>query len=222
MAPAAVAARRVTQVYRSGPASITALEEVSVTVEAGSYSVLVGASGSGKSTLLSLLGALEEPTSGDIELLGVRLREASEAERARLRRRIGFVFQRFHLLPRLPIWENVGYPLIPRGVPSRERYTRASELLHELGLEGRERSRPEELSGGEQQRVALARAMVGAPEVVLADEPTSNLDPEAAALVLAHLQRLHAGGVTILLATHDPALAPTEAQVYRLERGRLV
>jgi putative ABC transport system ATP-binding protein len=218
----ALEARRVSKVYRRGAGvTVHALREVSLTVPRGGYCVLSGPSGSGKSTLLALLGALETPTSGEIYVLGRSLREASEAERARIRGRAGFIFQQFHLLPRLPLWENVSYPLIPRGVSPRDRYVRAEKLLEEFGLGGRARSRPEELSGGEQQRVALARAVVGEPEVILADEPTSNLDPAAASLVMEHLHRLHARGVAILLATHDPTAAPPGAAVHQLREGRL-
>ena len=177
--------------------------------------------GSGKTTLLALLGALDRPTRGVIYFDGRDLGRLSEAERTRVRRRMGFIFQGFSLVARLPAWENVTYPLIPRGVLRSERRRRAVELMVRLGLGDRLAARPEELSGGEQQRVAVARALAGEPEVLIADEPTSHLDPQAADQVIALLRELHARGVTILAATHDPCLIATAEVGFQMVDGRI-
>jgi putative ABC transport system ATP-binding protein len=223
MQPFVLEAKGITKTYRRrGAPPIDALHDVSFGVERGSLTILTGPSGSGKSTLLAILGALETPTRGEALFFGTSLSRISEPERARLRRRIGFVFQRFHLLPRLPLWENVAYPLIPLGVGTRERFDRAQELLAAMDLTGREHSRPEELSGGEQQRVALARALIANPEVILADEPVSNLDPANADLVLERLRTLNRQGTTVVLAIHDLSLLPANTPTLPLEKGCLV
>jgi putative ABC transport system ATP-binding protein len=216
-------ARQVSKVYRRGTArEVRALDEASLAIRRGSWVALTGASGSGKTTLLALLGALERPTAGQVVFLGRELSSYSDVALARARRRMGFVFQDFSLIPALSVWENVTYPLIPRGVPRAARYQTALALLGRLGLEGRLHERPRNLSGGEQQRVALARALAGQPEVLLVDEPTSNLDPEAGQTVLAILKELHAEGRTIVLASHEPTVAAAASAVHHLEWGRLV
>jgi putative ABC transport system ATP-binding protein len=183
--------------------------------------VVSGPSGSGKTTLLALLGALERPTKGQVLFEGKDLGQCSDAELARTRRRMGFVFQDFGLIPNLSAAENITYPLIPRGVPRAECHRRARDLLARFGMEGKLAARARELSGGEQQRVALARALAGRPEVVLADEPTSSLDAETGRALLGVFCELHAEGKTLILATHDPALLALATCRCELEGGRL-
>jgi putative ABC transport system ATP-binding protein len=208
--------------YRRGTrAEVRALHEVSLTIARGSFTVLTGPSGSGKTTLLALLGALERPTQGRVLFDGRDLGPLSDVALARTRRRMGFVFQDFSLIPALPVWENVTYPLIPRGVSTRGRYQRAQALLAQLGLEDRLRARPRELSGGEQQRVAVARALAGQPEVLLADEPTSNLDRESGRALLALLRAIHQEGKTVVVSSHDPAALELATASCKLEAGLL-
>jgi ABC-type lipoprotein export system ATPase subunit len=211
--------RSLCKYYR---AEVRALDDVSLGIERGSFTVVTGASGSGKTTLLALLGALERPTRGDVLFDGRNLRDCSDAELARVRRRVGFVFQDFALIPSLTVGENITYPLIPRGVPWTERQRRAGELLARFGLENRLHAPARDLSGGERQRVAVARALAGQPEAILADEPTSNLDPHTAATLLAIIQERHAAGTTVVLASHDPRLIAVATRMYQLERGRLL
>jgi putative ABC transport system ATP-binding protein len=193
-------------------------------VEAGQRVALLGQSGSGKSTLLALIGALERPDRGRILLGGRSIEAASETERARLRRRrIGFVFQAFNLVPTLTVLENLLLPLDLDGRADKGARERARGLLSAVGLSEREQSYPDRLSGGEQQRVAVARALVGEPELVLADEPTGNLDADSGELVLELFRGLLAErGVTLILATHSARAAAAAQQRLRLERGRLL
>lgn len=206
---------------RSAREVVRALDAVSLQIEERSFTVLRGPSGSGKTTLLALLGALERPTKGLVSFRDRDLGRLSDVELSRVRRQMGFVFQDFSLIAGLPVWENISYPLIPRGVGRAERYERALDLLARMGLADRMMARPSELSGGEQQRVAVARALVGKPDVILADEPTSNLDPEASATLLALLREIHGEGKTIILSSHEPEVALMATQVFVLERGRL-
>jgi ABC-type lipoprotein export system ATPase subunit len=215
-------ARGLCMVYRPGSAAeVRALGDVSLSVEEGSFTVLTGPSGSGKTTLLALLGALDRPTRGEVVFRGRALAGLSDAERARVRRRMGFVFQDFSLIGGLSVWENVTYPLIPRGLRRAERFERARALLARLGMADQLFKRPKELSGGEQQRVAVARALAGRPEVLLADEPTSQLDPQTAGELLAIFREVHAEGKTVILSSHDPILVGLGTRVFELERGRL-
>jgi putative ABC transport system ATP-binding protein len=215
-------ARDLWKNYRTGAGDpVCALGGVSLGVERGSLVVVTGPSGSGKTTLLALLGALERPTRGQALFDGKDLGRCSDVELARARRRLGFVFQDFSLIPSLSAGENVTYPLIPRGVPRAERARRAAGLLERLGMGPRLRARARELSGGEQQRVAIARALAGQPEALLADEPTSNLDPVAAQALLEVLKELHAEGKTILLASHDPRALPLATQAFELAGGKV-
>ncbi|HUY36594.1 MAG TPA: ABC transporter ATP-binding protein [Pirellulales bacterium] len=214
--------RDVARVYRRGSArELSALAGVSLTIKEGTCCVLTGPSGSGKSTLLALLGAMERPTSGDVLFRGQSLSGLSDVGLARVRRRFGFVFQGFSLLARLPVWENVTYPLVPRGVGRARRLRIAGELLEPLELADRMHDRAGTLSGGEQQRVALARALVVEPEVVLADEPTSQLDRNNAERLAKSFEQLLARGVAVVLSTHDPRLIELATQVLELEAGRL-
>jgi ABC-type lipoprotein export system ATPase subunit len=207
--------------YRAGSRNeVRAVDGVSLEVGRGSLTVITGPSGSGKSTLLALLGALERPTRGHVLFDGKDLGECSDVELARVRRRVGFIFQDFALIPNLTAVENVTYPLIPRGVPRAERLRCARELLSRLGMGERLAARARELSGGEQQRVAIARALAGGPEAILADEPTSNLDPDTARALLEVLRQEHAAGKTLFLSSHDPQVIALATRVYELDRGR--
>jgi putative ABC transport system ATP-binding protein len=199
-----------------------ALRDVSLAIPAGSWTVFTGPSGSGKTTLLSLLGALDRPSRGRVLFEGQDLTGFSDLALARVRRRIGFVFQGFALTARLPLWENVTYPLVPRGVGRAARRARAEAVLDHLGLAGYAETRPEALSGGERQRAAVARALAGEPDLLIADEPTSSLDPDSAAAVTAALHELHARGGTVLVATHDPQLVAMAQRAYALAGGALV
>lgn len=215
-------ARGLCKIYRAGTqAEVRAVEDVSLALSAGSFLVIRGASGSGKTTLLALLGVLARPTRGDV-LFGERsLAACSDVERTRIRRQIGFIFQNFSLIPRLPVWENVTYPLIPLGVSSSARQRRAQLLLDQLGIADKTAALPEELSGGEQQRVATARALVSEPKLLIADEPTSNLDPATADGIVTILRRLHSEGTTLLVASHDAQVLGAAGDVRELVGGRL-
>jgi ABC-type lipoprotein export system ATPase subunit len=213
---------RVTRMYRRGSAQeLRAIDGISLAIEERACCVLTGASGSGKSTLLSLLGAMERPTSGDVRVRGQSLSGLSDVGLARIRRRFGFVFQNFSLLPKLPVWENVTYPLIPRGAGRTQRLRAARELLEPMELVDRLQDQAGTLSGGEQQRVALARALAVEPEAILADEPTSQLDRENAERLARSFEQLLDRGVTIVLSTHDPRLVAMATQIVELEAGRI-
>jgi putative ABC transport system ATP-binding protein len=214
--------RGLCRYYRDGSRSeVRALDEVSLGIERGSLTVVAGPSGSGKTTLLVLLGALERPTRGHVFFEGKELTDCSDVALTRARRRMGFVFQDFALIPNLTAAENITYPLIPRGVPRAEQRRRARVALARLGMEDKLTVRARSLSGGEQQRVAIARALAGEPEVILADEPTSNLDAEASRALLSILQESHAEGRTVVLSSHDPAAIGLATRVYELKGGRL-
>ncbi len=215
--------RNVTKIYRPGTRmEVRALDDVSLSVASRSSVAFTGPSGSGKTTLLALLGAMERPSHGQIFFQGRDLRSDSDAELTRIRRKMGFVFQDFALIPSLAVWENITYPLIPRGMSGGERRKLAQSLLDELGLPEKIDKRPHELSGGEQQRVSIARALAGRPEVILADEPTSNLDDAAAVELIAVLKKTHTAGTTLILSSHDPRVLAIAETVYRLKSGRLV
>jgi putative ABC transport system ATP-binding protein len=214
-------ARSVSKAWRAGGRLAVALDGVSLVVPRGAFAALSGPSGSGKSTLLAVLGALERPSSGTALFEGRDLGAVSEAERTRVRRRIGFVFQASPALRGLPLWENVALALVPAGVPRGERRARAEALLERVGLAARADARPETLSAGEAQRAGLARALVLDPAVVLADEPTSHLDRASATLLADLLGALHASGTTLLVATHDPRLLARAGTTFELDGGRL-
>ena len=207
--------------YRRGDEVVHALDGVSLAVAAGEMVALVGASGSGKSTLLNLVSAVDRPTAGTVRVCGVDLAAASEAQMVDLRRRrIGLVFQAFHLVPHLSVEENVALPLALDGRRDPER---VRDLVERVGLGHRRRHFPSELSGGEQQRTAVARALVHRPALVVADEPTGNLDSLTGAAVLGLLDELRrVDGAALLLATHDLELAATAGRVVRLADGRVV
>lgn len=214
--------RELCKYYRAGArGEVRALDEVSLGIERGSLTVLAGPSGSGKTTLLALLGALERPTRGQILFEGHDLAGCSDMYLARLRRRIGFIFQDFSLIADLSAESNVIYPLIPRGLTRAERRQRSREWFARLGLEDKRNVAARELSGGEQQRVAIARALAGRPEVLLADEPMSNLDAELTGELLTIFQEACAAGTTVVLSSHDPQLRDRATHVLELSRGRL-
>jgi putative ABC transport system ATP-binding protein len=223
--PVLLEATEVERVYRLGrDVEVPALRGVSFTVHHGDYVAIVGSSGSGKSTLLNLLGALDRPTAGAVRYDGRDVRELSDPELADLRnRRIGFVFQSFHLLPRLTARDNVILPLVYRPGTRRERHERAEAALAAVGLADRMDHRPTELSGGQQQRVAIARAIVTEPALVLADEPTGNLDTVTGEDIMALLERLQAEqGTALVVITHEAEIARRAARTIELRDGRIV
>ena len=202
--------------------SVEALAPTDLRIEAGEFVAVTGPSGGGKSTLLNLLGCLAPLSAGRYLLGGRCVGGLDERSRAEVRnRRIGFVFQGFQLLPQLSALENVALPLLYQALPQRERLQRARRLLERLGLGERLQHRPDSLSGGQRQRVAIARALVCSPELILADEPTGSLDPEASAEVMSVLRELHVNGSTLVLVTHDPAIAASAPRRLRIERGRI-
>jgi len=217
-----VALRDVSRVYESGRLAVTALTDVNLDVGEGEFVAIVGPSGSGKSTLMNIIGCLDRATSGQYFLAGTSVDELDDDKLARLRSRtIGFVFQSFNLLPRTTAVENVATPLLYQGVGRRERQRRATATLERLGLGERLTHEPSELSGGEQQRVAIARALVTEPALILADEPTGNLDSHAGAEVMRVMRELHDTGRTVVLITHDTDLAAeADRQVHVLD-GRV-
>jgi putative ABC transport system ATP-binding protein len=218
-----IAFEAVGKVYGSGHAAVHALAGVDMTIDGGSFVAIMGPSGSGKSTAMNILGCLDVPTSGRFLFLGVDVAGLSRNQRARLRRHfIGFVFQGFNLLSRTSAVENVELPLIYRGVSVAERRRRAVEALAQVGLQGREAHTASELSGGQQQRVAIARALVTRPVVLLADEPTGNLDTATSREIMELLTRLNRQqGITVIMVTHEPEMAAYAGRVIRFVDGRV-
>jgi len=211
----------VEKVYRMDGVEVRALRGVTMTIAPGEFVAIMGPSGSGKSTCLHILGCLDRPTAGTYRLEGVDVSTLPDAELARLRsRRLGFVFQSYNLLPRLPAVENVELPMIYAGVPNRR--ARALAALEAVGLRERARHLPTQLSGGEQQRVAFARALVMSPAIILADEPTGNLDSATAREIMGLVQRLSREGMTIVLVTHDAEVASYARRVIQFRDGRVV
>lgn len=221
---ALVVAERISRTFVRGASPVHALRSVSLELSAGEMVALVGRSGSGKTSLLNIIGGLDRPDEGEVVIDGRKLNDLSEAARQRLRReQVGFVFQSFGLLPFLSARENVGVPLRMQRWRARAREARVAELLTTVGLTDHTEHRPPELSGGQQQRVAIARALAPKPQVLLADEPTGQLDSETGQQVIALLQRLvHESGSAALVATHDPALVSYADRVLYLRDGRLV
>jgi putative ABC transport system ATP-binding protein len=209
--------------YVVGGELVRALDGVSFRIERGEWVAIVGQSGSGKSTLMNLLGCLDTPTSGSYRLAGSDVEDLADDALADLRNReIGFVFQTFQLLPRATALANVELPLVYRGLPRRERRARAEAALHAVGLSNRMHHRPNELSGGQRQRVAIARALVGEPSILLADEPTGNLDSATGEDIMRLFNELHGRGHTILLVTHEARLAARCPRAIRLMDGRVI
>jgi putative ABC transport system ATP-binding protein len=213
----------VRKIYNPGRSDeVRAIEDVSLEIIENQSVVLYGPSGSGKTTLLGLIGTIDRPTGGRIFLNGRNVTLFSDLELSRIRREtIGFVFQSFNLFSGLSAWENVSYPLIPMGVRAKERFDRASALLERLNLGNRLHHSPEELSGGQQQRVAIARALINNPKVLIADEPTSNIDADAVDKLLEILAELKSEGKTIIISSHDPVFRSHGDVLFNLDRGKL-
>ncbi len=220
----AVRTESVWKIYPQEPDPVQAVRGVDLTVQPGEFTAMAGPSGSGKTTLLNLLGGLTEATEGRIQVGGAELTELDGRALSRIRlQRIGFVFQAYNLLPVLTALENAEFTLLLRGVPKEEREDRVRALFQEIGLEGLEARRPGKLSGGQQQRVAVARAVVGEPALVLADEPTANLDSAASDALLEVMERLNREkGTTFVFATHDPRVMERARRLIRLVDGRIV
>ena len=214
----------LTRQYRVGRETVTALDKVDITLRSGEFVAIMGPSGCGKSTLLNLMGGLDQPSGGQVMLDGHNLADYDEEQLAALRRsKMGFIFQRHDLFPVLTVRENVEFPLLLGNVPAAERRTRAESLLQTVGLADKADFLPEELSGGQQQRVGIARALANNPAILLADEPTGNLDSTTAAEVLAALTELaHAHGLTLVMVTHDAESAARADRIVRLKDGHLV
>jgi putative ABC transport system ATP-binding protein len=221
--PPLVSLREVARVYPRGASEVVALAGVSLEIREGEKLAIMGPSGSGKTTLLSILGCLDRPTRGEHVFLGRSVASLDDDALSRLRNRaIGFVFQAFHLIPQLTVEENVATPLFYAGVPAGEWAPRAREALERVGLAARADHRPSELSGGEAQRAAIARAIVTSPRLLLADEPTGNLDSATGEGIAALLDELHGRGATVVLVTHNESLARRAERVVRLLDGRVL
>ncbi len=213
---------KVSKFYRKPPGIIKALDEIDLKVERNEFAVIQGPSGSGKTTLLLMIGGMLRPTSGRLNVSGMDPYNSDHKTRLRFRAdKIGFVFQLFHLIPYLNVLENVLLPSGRRGGRSEEIRSRARSLLKRLNLEGRSTHFPGELSAGEKQRTAIARAMCNLPEIMLADEPTGNLDPENAAIIAKCLAEIHSEGCTVIVATHGRDFDPFAERIIRLEQGRI-
>jgi putative ABC transport system ATP-binding protein len=206
--------------YQIGDELIEALKDVSLTIRKNEYVALMGPSGSGKSTLMNMLGCLDSPTSGEYMLNGLAVAGMTDNQLAEVRnRQIGFVFQTFNLLPRASTLDNVALPLVYAGYSKQERYRRAKEVLGSVGLGNRMNHKPNELSGGQRQRVAIARALVNNPAIILADEPTGNLDSKTSVEIMGVFEEIHRGGNTIILVTHEEDIAHHAHRIVRLKDG---
>lgn len=221
--PPILSARELVKVYAHGGAPITALDGVSLDIERGEYVAVIGASGSGKSTFMNVIGCLDTPTAGQLLVDGRDVSSFNRDELARFRNeKIGFVFQQFHLLQRSTALQNVALPLVYRRTSAAEREARARDALHAVGLADRTQHFPHQLSGGQQQRVAIARALIGEPSILLADEPTGALDSRTSGEILDRLESLRASGITLIIVTHDPAVAARASRVVEFVDGRVV
>jgi putative ABC transport system ATP-binding protein len=221
--PPLIQLERVSKIYRLGDVSVPALRDVSLVIAQAEFVAIMGASGSGKSTLMNIIGCLDVPTSGRYLLSGHPVSDYDRDTLAEVRNhRLGFVFQTFNLLPRTTALENVELPMVYAGIPSAERRRRAANVLSRVGLGERVHHRPSQLSGGQQQRVAIARAMVMNPRVILADEPTGNLDSRTGTEVMALFQELGRAGITIILVTHERDIAAYAARCIVLKDGRIL
>lgn len=214
---------KINKIYQSGEVSFQALANINLNVKAGDFLAIIGASGSGKSTLMNIIGLLDKPTSGSYALNGKDTAHLKEDALASLRNKeIGFIFQSFNLLPRTSALENVALPLIYAGVSKNERIHRAKQALKQVGLSDKLNSNPNQLSGGQQQRVAIARALVNNPEIILADEPTGNLDTKSGMEIMQIFQKLNIEGKTIIMITHEEIIAKHAKKIIRLKDGRIV
>ena len=212
----------VSKIYTMGEEEVRALDGVTLTINNGDFVAIIGPSGSGKSTLMNIIGCLDVADSGEYILDGQAIEDYSENELAEIRnRKLGFIFQNFNLLSKLTALENVELPLVYQGVGNRERRIRATEALDRIGLGGRLRHRPTELSGGQQQRVAIARALVTRPSLILADEPTGNLDQQTGMEIITALKEIHSQGNTVVVITHDEQIASQASRKIRILDGRV-
>lgn len=212
----------ISKVYGFGDATTLALDDVSLTIEKGEFVAIMGPSGSGKSTLLNIIGVLDRPSHGTYHLDGRHVSRLRSGARAKARRdKIGFVFQNFNLLPKLTAVENVALPLTYRGLTSVRRLHRASEMLEKVDLKSREYYLPHQLSGGQVQRVAIARALINKPNLIIADEPTGNLDSAGSKVIMELLNDIHKGGNTIIMVTHNPDLTAYASRVVYMRDGRI-
>ncbi len=213
----------LSKIYRTKLLETHALREISFQINAGEFVAITGPSGSGKTTLLNILGLLEEPSSGRFELDGINVMGLNDDQRARVRnQKLGFVFQSFNLIPELNVYDNVDVPLRYRGLGKSDREQRIQSALERVGLGGRVHHMPSELSGGQQQRVAIARALAGSPKLLLADEPTGNLDTAMARATMALLEEINQAGTTIAMVTHDPELARRAHRNVHIVDGQIV
>jgi putative ABC transport system ATP-binding protein len=212
----------VSKSYTMGKFNVPVLDSINLTINEGEFAAIMGPSGSGKSTLMNLIGCLDKPTSGRIIIGGMDISKLSDIELARIRgKKIGFVFQTFNLITRLTAQKNVEMPMVYQDVPGSSRGKRAAQLLEMLGLKERAHHKPPELSGGQRQRVAIARALANEPEIILADEPTGNLDSKTGKEIMQIFDKLHNDGKTILMVTHDQELADNCERIIRLKDGRI-
>lgn len=213
----------VYKIYHMGDSEVHALDGVSLDIRRGEFVAIVGQSGSGKSTCMNIIGCLDVPTSGKYYLNGVDVSTMKDDEQAQIRNKmLGFIFQQYNLIPKLNLCENVELPLLYAGLPPAERQRRAMASLARVGLEDKAQNLPSQLSGGQQQRVSIARALAGDPPVILADEPTGALDSHTGREVLSFLQKLHQGGNTIVLITHDNSIARQAQRIVRLADGKII
>ena len=213
----------VTRQYQMGDQTVHALQGIDLTIARNELMAFIGSSGSGKSTMMNIIGCLDRPSAGQYWLNGREVAAMSDDEQAAVRNReIGFIFQSFHLLPRATALQNVAQPLIYRGIAPAERLRLATESLERVGLGERVHHRPNELSGGQRQRVAIARALVGKPSILLADEPTGNLDTATTRDILALIKEVHANGQTVVMVTHEPDIAAECERVVRLQDGKVI
>ena len=214
--------KNICKTYIMGKNPVHALMVINISIKQHEFSAIVGPSGSGKSTLMNMIGCLDTPTSGSYILDGYEISSMSDNQLAEIRNtRLGFIFQGFNLLQKLTAVENVELPLVYQGVSSRERHRRSKEALEAVGLGDRVHHRPTELSGGQQQRVAIARALVSNPPIILADEPTGNLDSKSGAEIMKLMKELHGSGNTIILITHDNSIAMQAKRVIRISDGQI-
>ena len=214
--------RGIHKTYHLGGETIRALDGVSLDIDSGEFISIIGPSGSGKSTLMHILGCLDSPTSGTINLDGMMIHDASPRQLAAIRnKKIGFVFQFFNLLPKLTVRQNVELPMIYSGLSSKERREKAMNPLRSVNMEDRSKHRPSQLSGGQQQRAAIARALVNDPRIIFADEPTGNLDSNTGVLILEMFDKLHQEGRTVMLVTHDPEIAAVTPRRIEIRDGKI-
>ena len=218
-----ISVRNLRKTYLLGGEEVHALDDVSLDIKPHEFVAIIGQSGSGKSTFMNMLGCLDRPDSGEISLDGTDILQCKEKELSVIRnQKIGFIFQQFHLLPRLSALENVELPLIYQGMSTKKRREKAVKALKEVGLEQRMNHKPNQLSGGQQQRVAIARALVGEPSLILADEPTGNLDSRSGREIMTLLHNLHEEGNTIVLITHDNSVAMEAQRQVQIKDGKII